>query len=199
MPSRYRRARLDADDPRINVRNRYMEAIRAGGTIAEATAYANARPGDTPKFTKSAVVEETAPVVVKHRILPSPGEREQLLPGKVIGDVPVPTVIDPEMESVKRPMAAPAASQAAPAAPPAAAVSTAVETPPAAETPQAKPTIEHMKPPLPAGWDTKDFPWPKLRGLCMAMGLHAPNSRGDAVRLIRGHLGETAKEPEPAL
>lgn len=181
MPSRYRRARLDEDDPRIRIRTRYMEAIRAGAAIDEATRYANADPSDIPIFTKTAPIRETP---IESKGYGKPGEQSQLLPrGWAEGDVPTPRAIDPESESFKRPVIDTGEAQkvAAPDRP----ISADVETPPVIEAPKV---ARKRPPPLPADWDSKDFPWPKLRALCMALGLAAPANRTEAVRVIRAHM-----------
>lgn len=200
MPSHYRRARMESDDPRIRIRNRYMEAIRAGAPINEATQFANADPADQPTFTKApvkavmpsherprAVAPPTETATVERTGYGAPGEQLQLLPqGWAAGDGPPPTpalsATDPSTESVKRPTPPP---------PP---------EPKAAPKAKAAPAIGEkttIRAPLPNGWDSKEFPWPDLRTLCMGMGLPAPDSRGHAARLIRKKLGIAEPPPPP--
>jgi hypothetical protein len=182
MPSRYARARIAPDDPKVLTRKRYMQAISAGATIANATAYAN---GEIEHFTPaSAFVAE--PVIEKHRLAPTPGEGAQLLPGKVVGDaLPPPKdskAVDPDTESIKRPMSAPPAPVSKPAA-----ISASVETKPTAETPATP------RPTLPDDWENPDVcGWQQLRGLSMALKLPAPVNRKEAIKAIKAALAPAA-------
>jgi hypothetical protein len=175
MPPRYARARLEPGDPKVAIRRRYMEAIRNGATIEDATHYAN---GESDTFRNTAPVVETAPQAGYGK----PGDGEQTLPLSWTADAAPakkPPAVDESAESFKRPLSAAPASQPA-------AVSTPAEKPPAAET------KSKIKPPLPADWDGDNFPWAKLRALAMAMGLPTPNNRGEAVRGIRTRLAADA-------
>lgn len=176
MPPRPVRARLDPDNPVIAIRARYMEAIRHGATIEDATSYGN---GESDTFRNTAPIHETAPQPGYGK----PGERTQVLPkGWSEGDAPPPPkAVDETQESIKRPMtAAPVTATPAPVSPPAA-VSAPVET-----TAPAAPT--KTKSSLPPNWDQESFPWPKLRALTMAMGGPSPKARPDAVEFIRAKL-----------
>lgn len=207
MPSRHARVRRDLDDPVIRIRARYMEAIRAGATIQEATDYANADgPDAATEFTQSVKVEVTLPTPKDSKRQPPPtigGERAQVLPaGWSETDKPPPLpAVDEKTESVKRPMTAPAPTvKPAPVPPsvPASApmvVSAPVETQATTESsqPSAPPTEALPAIDLPDGWDNpKTTNWQQLRGYALGLGLPAPNSRTDAIKMIRAKLAVDA-------
>lgn len=168
MAIRNRRPMIDSAEPRIRIRNRYLEAIRAGANNHDATEYANASSEDRPRFI---------PINVEIPILPKgygkPGEIEQLLPksfAKIKAPVAALPSTDLTAESVKRPMTEPE-------------VSAVVENASSNEAPAKAVPAAPIE--LPDGWDTKDFPWPDLRNLCLKVANRTPHSRTDGVNLIR--------------
>lgn len=175
---RHKRPRIEVPDTRTLIRGRYLEAIRAGANIHDATEFANARQEDRPRFIPINVEIPLAP-----KGYGKPGETEQLFPNSFskvkVPVAPLPST-DPESESVKRPMMVEAVQSP-----------DLFEKPAVAAEPVAPPPPPLEPVELPEGWDTKDFPWPNLRTLCLRIAGKTPHSRTDGANLIRAALAKT--------
>ncbi len=150
------------------VRARFMAAMRAGSSIADATDYGNGKIDSIKK-----------PPVKSDEVLPQPAPPK---PEPVKGEFRKRGTISFE------PKPEPVAEQT-----PEVAVEpeTVVEAAPAPEAPPVK-----AAPVLPPDWDRSTFPWQQLRALATEMGCSA-NGRADAVASIKAKLIADAKPQTP--
>lgn len=171
----------------MQVRGRYLDALRCGANIHDATEFANASPQEQPRYIPINVHE--APVPQGYG---KPGEVAQLLPdGWAIGKPPDTdekkvVVVTEHTKPLPDPVAQPALSLPLPEPPP------KPKPPPVPVLPQVqhKALIEQNKDiiDLLVTGREEEVTWPKIRTLCMQLGLRSPRSRLDGANAIKKAL-----------
>lgn len=153
------------------IRGRYMEAIRAGSSIADATDYANGKIEKVVKPKPKPVDDHGRPLEQVQQMpagwmapLRAPVAKEEFRKRGTLNFDPKPAPVAPMVEVT--PEAVPVEQVVEPA-------------------PEAPAKVD--APVLPSNWEDPKFPWPKLRELATGMGCSA-NGRADAVASIKAKM-----------